>query len=57
MAELEPVALEATAEVSPRETGGRLKPDQLVKLDAWIESNGTQLTRPAAIRLILEKAP
>lgn len=34
----------------------RLQPDQLAKLDAWIEANDKSLSRPAAIRAVLEKA-
>ncbi|PQZ79484.1 hypothetical protein CQ035_12840 [Brevundimonas sp. MYb46] len=33
----------------------RLHPDQLAKLDAWIKTNDASLTRPAAIRAVLEK--
>lgn len=36
--------------------GVRLQPDQLAALDAWIATQGKPLTRPEAIRLILEKA-
>lgn len=33
----------------------RLSPDELARLDAWIKANDDTLTRPAAIRAILEK--
>lgn len=33
----------------------RLQPDLLAKLDAWIQTNDPALTRPAAIRAVLEK--
>jgi hypothetical protein len=36
--------------------GVRLQPDQIAALDRWIAANGATLTRPAAIRAILEKA-
>lgn len=36
--------------------GVRLQPDQLAALDAWIAAQDKPLTRPEAIRLILEKA-
>ena len=34
----------------------RLQPDQVAKLDAWIEANDKSLTRPAAIRAVLDVA-
>jgi hypothetical protein len=34
----------------------RLQPDQLAALDRWIAANDHALTRPAAIRAILEQA-
>jgi len=34
----------------------RLGPDQLAALDKWISENDATLTRPAAIRAIIEKA-
>jgi len=33
----------------------RLGPDQLAALDKWISENDATLTRPAAIRAIIEK--
>lgn len=33
----------------------RLHTDQLAKLDAWIQSNDDSLSRPAAIRELLNK--
>lgn len=36
--------------------GVRLQPDQLRRLDDWIENKGEGMTRPAAIRAILEEA-
>jgi len=34
----------------------RLQPDQLNKLDLWISENDATLSRPAAIRLIIQDA-
>lgn len=34
----------------------RLTPNELAKLDAWIAANDPKMTRPGAIRAILEKA-
>lgn len=33
----------------------RIQPDLLAKLDRWISENDATLTRPAAIRAILEE--
>jgi hypothetical protein len=34
----------------------RLQPDQLARLDAWIENDGGRFSRPEAIRILLEHA-
>ena len=34
----------------------RLAPDQLARLDAWIEDDGGRFSRPEAIRQLLEMA-
>jgi len=34
----------------------RLAPDQLARLDAWIEEDGGRFSRPEAIRQLLETA-
>lgn len=36
--------------------GVRLQPDQLHRLDAWIEEDGGRFSRPEAIRVLLEHA-
>jgi Arc/MetJ-type ribon-helix-helix transcriptional regulator len=36
--------------------GVRLQPDQLQRLDDWIESDGGRFSRPEAIRRLLEHA-
>lgn len=35
--------------------GVRLQPEELAQLDAWIAEQPIELTRPAAIRRIMEK--
>jgi hypothetical protein len=36
--------------------GVRLQPDQLAKLDAWIKEQEAALSRPEAVRRLLDKA-
>lgn len=36
--------------------GVRLQPDQLQRLDDWIEEDGARFSRPEAIRRLLEHA-
>jgi hypothetical protein len=49
-----------TKRARPEQTGTpilvRLQPDQLARLDAWIEADGLRFSRPEAIRRLLEHA-